>query len=84
MLKEGIGFYKGRRKDTGGYVEGYLAIDAQKRYYICEAPFVSIKYNNDVEIGPFSEVDASTVTPLMGGGRVMTFLEKIKSVIRRI
>ena len=69
MLKEGIGLYKGRRRDTGGYVEGYLAIDAQKRYYICEAPFVSIQYNNDVQIGPFSEVDASTVTQLWGGAK---------------
>ena len=88
MYREGTGLYKGRRKDTGGYIEGYLVVQStpfrDRECYICpQVLCVNYLDPGSYNLGPFYKVDASTVTP-MGGGRTMTFLEKIKNVIRRI
>ena len=74
MYREGTGLYKGRRKDTGGYVEGYLAVLPEPfregECYICpHVLYMNYLDAASYELGPFYKVDASTVTPLMGGGQ---------------
>lgn len=69
MFREGIGPYKGRRKDTGGWIDGYLVTINRSRdnnrAFICPT-VLSAHFDGAYTFGPFYEVDPLTVE-LLGG-----------------